>query len=269
MSIILKPAKWGKFRLIQNFSYPHSPSIIHLNPSVNLNIDAQSFPTMWGKFSIVYNLIVNLPPGSEATTRDIAEAYQTIPLHPSQWSAGVVWVSSMHFCIDTCMAFGAMPSARVYGHMADAGAEFFQNNCIRPLDKWVDDHLFIRIKCIFLAQYNEWRKNWNLTFARASMQQTGGHIWFGEQCLEIGKLEEANEDCSKPIKDLSNDSLRSEHDKFFMYNAQDINVLSEKLGVIWEPLKDQPFAPSTTYTGFDWNVQVKSEQIPGSHSQMA
>jgi hypothetical protein len=65
----------------------------------------------------------------------------------------------MHFCIDTCTAFGAMPSARVYGHMADAGAKVFQNNGIRPLDKWVDNHLFIRIKCIFLAQYNKWRKN--------------------------------------------------------------------------------------------------------------
>jgi hypothetical protein len=264
MSIILKPAKRGKFRLIQNFSYPHSPSVIHPNPSVNSNIDAQSFPTTWGKFSIVYNLIANLPPGSEAATRDVAEAYRTIPLHSSQWPAGVVRVSSTHFCIDTCTAFGATPSAGVYGHMADAGAEVFRNNGIGPLDKWVDDHLFIRIKCIFLAQYNKWRKNWNLTFARSGMRQTGGRIWFGEQCLETGKLEEANENRSKPIKDLSNDSPRSEHDKSFTYNARDIDVLSEKLGVIWEPLKDQPFAPSTTYTGFDWNVQVKTVQLSES-----
>jgi hypothetical protein len=264
MSIIPKPAKRGKFRLIQNFSYPHSPSVIHPNPSVNSNIDAQSFPTTWGKFSIVYNLIANLPPGSEAATRDVAEAYRTIPLHSSQWPAGVVRVSSTHFCIDTCTAFGATPSAGVYGHMADAGAEVFRNNGIGPLDKWVDDHLFIRIKCIFLAQYNEWRKNWNLTFARSGMRQTGGRIWFGEQCLETGKLEEANENRSKPIKDLSNDSPRSEHDKSFTYNARDIDVLSEKLGVIWEPLKDQPFAPSTTYTGFDWNVQVKTVQLSES-----
>ena len=71
----------------------------------------------------VYLLISCLPAGSQVTTRDIAEAYRTIPLHESQWPAAVVQVSEITACVDTCIAFGASPSCGVYGHVADAGAE--------------------------------------------------------------------------------------------------------------------------------------------------
>jgi hypothetical protein len=75
MSIIPKPGKPGNCRLIQNFSFLHLSNTPFLNPSVNSHIDANNFPTTWGKFSVVYQLIAHLPPGSEAATRDIAEAY--------------------------------------------------------------------------------------------------------------------------------------------------------------------------------------------------
>jgi hypothetical protein len=44
MSIIPKPGKPGKFGVIQNFSFPLSPSTPHLNPSINSYINAQDFP---------------------------------------------------------------------------------------------------------------------------------------------------------------------------------------------------------------------------------
>jgi hypothetical protein len=75
MSIIPKPGKPGKFRVIQNFSFPLSPNTLNPNPSINSYINAQDFLTTWGKFLIIYNLIASLPPGSEAATRDVAEAY--------------------------------------------------------------------------------------------------------------------------------------------------------------------------------------------------
>lgn len=107
LSIIPKPGKPGKFRIVQNFSFPASPNVSHPNPSINSYINASDFPTTWGKFSNIYLII----------------ASRTIPLRPSQWPAGIVRVSDSHFCIDTCTAFGATPSAGVYGHIADAGAE--------------------------------------------------------------------------------------------------------------------------------------------------
>ena len=64
--------------------------------------------------------ITHLPPGSQAATRDEAEAYRTIPLHPSQWNGTVTRVGNDAFNLDTCLAFGLAPSAGVYGICADA-----------------------------------------------------------------------------------------------------------------------------------------------------
>jgi hypothetical protein len=251
LSIIPKPGKPGKFRL----SFPNSPRAPFPNPSINSHIDANNFPTTWGKFSIIYLIIANLPPGSEAATRDVSEAYRTIPLHPSQWPAGVIRVSESLFCVDTCTAFGATPSAGVYGHVADAGAEIFRNNGIGPLDKWVDDHIFFRILRCHLDDYNEKRKRWHQNFAKDGLQQTGGRLWYGGTCPKTRRLEELSEDCSKALQDLSQCSPRSEHDELFAYNLRDIDDLSDDLGIIWERLKDQPFASSTVYTGFLWDLK--------------
>ena len=40
-------------------------------------------------------------------------------------AAAVVRTAHSQGCIDTCLAFGASPSAGVYGHVADAAAEIF------------------------------------------------------------------------------------------------------------------------------------------------
>jgi len=68
LSVVPKPGKPGKFRLIQNFSFPHSLSPAYPNPSINSYINTDRFPTTWGKFSIIYLLISRLPPGSEVAT---------------------------------------------------------------------------------------------------------------------------------------------------------------------------------------------------------
>lgn len=166
LSIIPKPGKPGKFRLIQNFSFPHSIDPLFPNPSINSFINASDFPTTWGKFSIIYLLISRLPLGSEAATRNVVEAYRTIPLHPSQWPAAVVRTSDSKFCVDTCTAFGATPSAGAYGHITDAGAEILHHQGIGPLDKWVDDHIFFRIQKEFLEEYNQSRSEWHKDLAK-------------------------------------------------------------------------------------------------------
>ena len=145
LSLIPKPRKPGKFRLIQNFSFPIEVSPRFPNPSINQAVTEEFFPCTWGKFSIIYLLILHLPAGSQVATCDVVEAYQTIPLHESQWPAAVVRTSNPTACIDTCVVFGASPSCGAYGQMVDAGTEILRANGIGLLDKWVDDHIFFCI----------------------------------------------------------------------------------------------------------------------------
>ena len=161
ISIIPKPGRPGKFRIVQNFSFPISPSARYPNPSINSYINAVNFPTLWGTFFIVYLLISRLPPSSEAETWDVAEAYHTIPLHPSQWSAAVVRANHNDLYVDTCAAFGTTPSTGVYGHVADAGTEIFRSQRIGPMDKWVDNHIFLCIRSIHLGGYNTSQNQWS------------------------------------------------------------------------------------------------------------
>lgn len=256
LSIIPKQGKPGKFRLVQNFSYPLNPTPPHSFPSVNSYIDAHNFPATWGKFSIVYLLASRLPPGSEVATRDVAEAYRTIPLHPSQWPAAVVRISSTHACIDTCTAFGATPSAGSYGHLADAATEIFRYLGIGPLDKWVDDHVFFRVKREYITHYNRTRNAWAEQISQhGGYQRSGSRTWFQGLPLQDDSFEEFNEACIHPIRDFTTSSSRSTHDAKFSYAICDIDQISQRLGIPWETSKDQPFSHTTIYIGFVWDLR--------------
>jgi hypothetical protein len=159
------------------------------------------------------------------------------------------------------MAFGAAPSAGVYGHIADAGAEIFRHHGIGPLDKWVDDHLFVRILRDHLADYNRQRCEWHKDLVEKGMQQSGSRLWFGGRIFDDGSIEEFNENCAWPLKDLSKASPRSNHDKRFGYCLSDIDDLSVELGIIWEKQKDQNFASSTVCIGFLWDVENRTVSL--------
>lgn len=261
LSIIPKPGRPGKFRLIQNFSFPLTPSLEFPNPSINSQIRAEDFPTTWGKFSVVYLLISRLPPGSEGATRDVAEAYRTVPTHPSQWPAAVVRISDTLGCIDTCTAFGATPSAGVYGLMADAGCEVMRHAGIGPIEKWVDDHLFFRVQRAHLSQYNALRRIWHDTIKLKGQQLMGGRIWFEGLSRGGRVLDEFSEDCAAPIIDLSSFSPRSEHDSLFSYSFADIDRISAPLGIPWEASKDQPFSSRVDYIGFTWDLETRTVSL--------
>ena len=144
-SIIKKPGKPSRFRLLQNYSYPYNITPLHPNPSINSYLDLDDFPTTWGTFSIISLLIHQLPLNSQIATRDVAEAYRTIPIHHSQWPGTVVHTGEDSFCIDSMAAFVFSPSAGIYEGVADAGANLFRYQGIGPLAKWVDDHVFLQI----------------------------------------------------------------------------------------------------------------------------
>lgn len=86
------------------------------------------------------------------------------------------------------------------------------------------------------------------------IQHTALRIWFGGVTHRDSSIEEFNENCSVPIKDLAGKSHRSKEDRTFTYNIVDIDTISEDLGIPWEISKDQPFDSLTIYIGFVWDI---------------
>ena len=219
LSLIPKPSKPGKFRLVQNLSFPHSNSPI---PSINSLVNPDDFPSPYSTFSIVALVISALPPGSQGAIRDVAEAYRTIPLHPSQWHALVVRLSKSHFAIDTSTCFGFGPSDGIYGNLGSAGTDIMHFAGVGPILRWVDDHLFLRIPKSELTDYNQHRKNVaNRITLFGGVTTRGGCSWFAGAPLPCGSIEEFDEDHTFPLQDLSNLSPQPKSE--FCYNIEDIN----------------------------------------------
>ena len=73
----------------------------------------------------------------------MAEAYRTLPAHPSQWPGLVIRLQAEdQFAVNTCNNFGLALAGGVFGLVADAKADIFRGNGVSPLAKWVDDHIF-------------------------------------------------------------------------------------------------------------------------------
>lgn len=264
LSIIPKPHKPGSFRLIQNFSHPHSRS--GSVTSINKVILSENYPCTWGTFGTISLLIWFLPPGSEGATRDVKEAYRTVPLHSSQWPGMVVRLDEDNtFAIDTQNAFGLASGAGIYGLVADAGMDIMRAQGIGPITKWVDDHLFIRIRREYLVKYNSLRTKWAEKLDRnGGLKHSKGRLWLQGDFMDIGRFEEYDDDCTKPIKDHVpiNLTRRNQHDIQFLYSFEDIDALSEELGIPWEKDKDVPFAPVATFIGFEWNIEERTVSLP-------
>jgi hypothetical protein len=141
LSLVPKASKPGKYRAVHNFSHPHIPSPETI--SINTHINSNAFPCTWGTFSMVALLIARLPPGSQASVHDVAEAYRTIPTAESQWPGLVIRLQADdQFAVNTCNNFNLASARGVYRMVADASANIFHSNGIGPLAKWVNDHIF-------------------------------------------------------------------------------------------------------------------------------
>lgn len=264
LSIIPKPNKPGKYRFIQNFSHPYTRSDGIL--SINSAIISENYPCTWGTFNTIAQLIQQLPPGSEAATRDVKEAYRTVPLAPSQWPGMVVKLSDEDsYAIDTQNAFGLASGAGIYGLVADAGMDIMRAKGLGPISKWVDDHLFIRIRREHLTKYNNLREQVaNRILSTGGLRHNKGRLWFKGETLENGRYEEFDDDCSTPLRDLNLDSpqRRNQHDTQFTYSFDDIDTISDLLGIPWEKEKDSPFATKVIFIGFEWNLSDLTVSIP-------
>ena len=124
LSLVPKTSKPGKYRAVHNFSYPHQPSPDAA--SINEQINSDDFPCTWGTFATVALIIARLPLGSQASVRDVAEAYRTIPAKPAQWPGLVIRLQADdQFAVNTCNNFGLTSAGGAYGMVADAGADIF------------------------------------------------------------------------------------------------------------------------------------------------
>ena len=115
----------------------------------------------------------------------------------------------------------------------------------------MDDHLFFWVQHVFIQDYNQKHREWNQDIVSRGEHQEGGRIWFGGR-----RLEEFDEDCAFLCRDLSGSSAWLMEDVLYAYNFDNIDVLSQKLGIPWEVSKDRPFANSTTYIGFNWDIKT-------------
>lgn len=108
-----------------------------------------------------------------------------------------------------------------------------------PISKWVDDHVFFRIPILHITRYNQLCEETKTHIQTGGgRHHTGGRIWFSGQLLSDGRIEEFNDNMLFPIQDLSLQSPRSSLDASFSCNLDDINRISQQLGVPWDPLKD-------------------------------
>jgi hypothetical protein len=113
------------------------------------------YPCTWGTFATICFTIHNLPPGSQAAIRDVAEAYRTIPITPDQWLGLVVkLLDDDEFAINTCNNFGLTSAGGIYGEVGDATLNIFRAQGIGPISRWVDDHIFFRILSKFLVPFS-------------------------------------------------------------------------------------------------------------------
>jgi hypothetical protein len=206
-------------------------------------------------FSNLAFLLPRLPQGSEMAVRDVAEAFRTIPLHPSQWPAAAVRVDDDEFYVDTCAAFGTASSGGVHGSLDDAGCDILRAQGIGPIGKWVDDHFFIRLRIEHLKTFNAIRRTWATAISDAGgARHNGGRILYEGQLADGGHFE-LHEDCSFPLQDLSRSSSRSPHDQLFTYNLKDVDRHTSRLGFPWESAKDHAFASTAPYIGFLWDLE--------------
>ncbi|CEL58626.1 similar to polyprotein [Rhizoctonia solani AG-1 IB] len=140
LGVVDKSSSPGKFRIIQDFSYPRNDPLIS---SVNSQIDAKDFTCSWGFFADVANFILETHGDSEGATFDVDAAYRQIPVHPDdQPYIVVMWEEN--FYLDHAVPFGATSSNGLFGRCGDAMAAILSRRTSCRIFKWVDDFLIIR-----------------------------------------------------------------------------------------------------------------------------
>jgi hypothetical protein len=263
LSLVTKPGKPGKYRMVHNFSHLRSSC---KNPvqSINSAINSHDFPCTWGTFSMICLIIYRLPAGSQASIWDVSEAYRTIPVHHDQWPGLVVQLQGKNsFVANTNNSFVLTSAGEAHGLLVDAGMDIFQANGIGPLSKWVDDHIFFCLPHQHLETYNTQRHPWSQMVAKNGRQvHEGSHIWYKGDAMPDGCIEEFDEDMATPLRDLAKASTCPPNDIQFTSADANIDLLSDELGIPWESSKTISFTVVVPYLSFLWDLDACMVAIP-------
>ena len=259
LSLVPKYGKPGKYCLIQNLSYPHTNTP---TPSINAHLNSDDFPCTWGTFRTICTLIRNLPQGSQAAVRDIAEAYRIIPLHKNQWPGIIVKISNNleQFTLNTCNSFGCATAGGLFGLFGDALADILRANGIGLVLKWVDDFIFFQVPRDTIPAYNKARdKNQTTILSNGGRLQTGRRLWFKGKVSDEAGAEQFAEDLAFPIRHI--------HDYpsgtfLYPYDFEEIDRVTKPLSILWESSKDVPFSQTVPFIGFLWNLDQKKVELP-------
>ncbi|KLO03945.1 hypothetical protein SCHPADRAFT_948152, partial [Schizopora paradoxa] len=263
ISLVPKPnSNPPKFRPVNNLSYPHTPiprSPSSFISSINYSIDADNYPCTWGTFAVCSLLIARLPPGSQAAVRDVSEAYRRVPIVPAQWPGTVVRLTDTLFAINVALLFGLVSSGGIWGLIADALCAILRASGIGPLCKWVDDFIFFRVRLEHLPEYNRKQRKWAARIlTQGGKRQSNSRIWFAGGLLPDGTVEEFDNELSFPL--LPQPSSKSGNR--YSCDINDIDAITDPLGVPWAKEKDQPFSSRPTYIGFYWDLQERTVGLP-------
>jgi hypothetical protein len=261
LSLVPKMSKPGSYQAVHDFSHLHDPS--PEVSSINSHIDCNRFPCTWSTFSTVALLIARLPPRSQASVHDVAEAYRTIPALPAQWPGLVIHLLlEDQFAINTCNNFSLTSAGGVYGMSANAGTDIFWGQGMGPLSKWVDDHIFFQVLWRHLPSYNA-QHEWHCEIREhGGQRQEGGHRWYRGKSLLNSATEEFDEDCSTTLCDLAKSSPQPSADHGFAYADADIDRLSVCLSIRWQTAKSVPFGTEVLYLGFCWDLHSQVVHLP-------
>ena len=147
----------------------------------------------------------------------------------------------------------------LFGLFGDALADLLRAKGIGPIVKWVNDFLFIRILSQEISKYNLQRhSNRKIIEHNGGRIQSGGRIWYkGTTLTEVG-AEQFAEDLGFPLQHIE---MRA---TAFLYDFKEIKIdqVTDPLGIPWEHSKDVAFSMKIIFTGFKWDLELKTISLP-------
>jgi hypothetical protein len=150
LGVVPKPN--GKWRLVEDMSFPRDDSF----PSLNSTIDISDVPVDWGGFKEMAELVIGAPPGAQCATVDWENAFRLCPVATSDLHFGAYsWPSMEHnkeiveFYADLCWKFGNTRSTGVFGRVNKAFVVICRHKKWGIIIYWVDDLNYLRIPINF------------------------------------------------------------------------------------------------------------------------
>ena len=137
---IVKKSEPGKFRLIQNLSWPYDDS------SINSQIPDESKSVKYTSVRKAIKLIMSFPKGSFTRKTDIQHAFKLIPIHPSDHHKLVIKFNGKYY-IDLTLPMGAGSACQIFDSFSTALQAIYEYHVQHDggAEHYLDDFFFVDI----------------------------------------------------------------------------------------------------------------------------